>query len=60
MSTVLRLLLAAGLVVALSLIVMQPRQLRRFGRQVRLIGFLYVLAVLASAVLRLTGAIQLP
>ena len=60
MSTVLRLLLLAGLVVSLSLIVMQPRQLRRFGRQVRLVGFAYVLAVLVSAAVRLTGVINWP
>lgn len=60
MSTVLRLLLVAGLVVALSAIVMQPRQLRRFARQIRLVGFLYVLAILVSAAIRLTGVIHWP
>jgi hypothetical protein len=55
MSAVLRLLLAAGLILVLALTVYQPRRLRRFGRQIRLVGFVYVLAVLISAALRVAG-----
>lgn len=57
MSAALRLLLAAGLITVLVLIVLQPRKLRRFARQIRLVGFLYVVAVLTNAVLRLTGVL---
>lgn len=57
MSAALRLLLAAGLITVLVLIVFQPRKLRRFARQIRLVGFLYVVAVLTNAVLRLTGVL---
>jgi hypothetical protein len=57
MSAALRLLLAAGLITVLVLIVFQPRKLRRFARQIRLVGFLYVVAVLTNAVLRVTGVL---
>ncbi|MFN8639159.1 MAG: hypothetical protein U0360_06800 [Dehalococcoidia bacterium] len=57
MSAALRLLLAAGLIAVLALMVFQPRKLRRFARQIRLVGFVYVVAVLTNAVLRLTGVL---
>jgi hypothetical protein len=57
MSTVLRLLLYGGLVVAIALIVVQPARLRWMGRRLRLVGFVYVIAVLLSAALRALGII---
>ena len=58
MSTFLRLLLLVGLGLAALLIVMGPRRARRFSRQLRLVGFLYVLVVLTSAALRVSGVLS--
>ena len=43
---------ASGLVIA-YLAVMQPRRLRRLGKNVRTVGYAYVAAILISAALRL-------
>ncbi len=55
MSTLLRLALlvsAAGLVVMLFY---SPRRIQRFGRRARMVGYVYVAAILIGAVLRLLG-----
>ncbi len=44
-------LVGAGLVL-LYLSVMQPRRLRRLGRNARTVGYAYIAAVLIGAVLR--------
>ncbi len=58
MSTLLRLLLIAGLGLSALMIFLGPRRARRFGKQLRLAGFIYVAAVLASAALRVSGVIE--
>lgn len=58
MSTVLRLLLWGGLLVAVAVIVVRPTRLRWMGRRVRLVGFAYVAAVLISAALRALGLVD--
>ncbi len=58
MSAVLRLLLAAGFVVVVALILLRPERLRPFARQIRIVGFLYVVVVLLSAVVRLSATID--
>lgn len=60
MSTFLRLLLVVGFGFAALLIVMGPRRARRFSKQLRLVGFLYVLVVLSSAALRVSGVLGTP
>ena len=46
MSTVLRLLLWGGLLVVVALIVVRPRRLHWLSGRLRLVGFVYVAAVL--------------
>ncbi len=58
MSTVLRLVLWGGLLVAVAVIVVRPTRLRWVGRRVRLVGFAYVAAVLISAALRALGLVD--
>jgi hypothetical protein len=58
MSTVLRLLLWGGLIAAVVVLTVHPLRVRRIGRQIRLVGFVYVVAVLISAALRLLGIIN--
>lgn len=58
MSTVLRLLLYGGLVVAIALIVVRPTRLRWMGQRLRLVGYVYVVAVLISAALRALGIVN--
>jgi hypothetical protein len=57
MSTFLRLLLVAGVLLAAVLVVLGPVRMRRFGRQIRLVGFVYVAVVVTSAALRLSGVL---
>lgn len=54
MSTLLRIFLIATAVMIAYFVIMRPRELRRLGRGIRLVGFAYVLAVIISAVMRLT------
>ena len=58
MSTLLRLLLWAGLLAAVALIVVRPRRLRWMSGRLRLVGFAYVAAVLISAALRVFGIVD--
>ncbi|MCC6237475.1 MAG: hypothetical protein IT299_07860 [Dehalococcoidia bacterium] len=60
MSTFLRLLLVVGLGLVAVMIVMGPHRARRFGKQLRLVGFVYVLVVLMSAALRVSGVLGAP
>ncbi len=58
MSAVLRLLLAAGLVLVVALILLRPQRLRPFARQIRVVGFIYVVVVLLSAAVRAAAVID--
>ena len=58
MSTLLRLLLYGGVLVAVLLIVVRPSRLRWMGGRLRLVGFAYVAAVLISAALRALGIVD--
>lgn len=55
MSTLLRILLLASLIFIAALIVLRPRQIRSLGAKARLIGYLYVIAILVGAVMQLAG-----
>ena len=50
----LRLLLLVSALVLLYLMIMRPTQLRRIGRTARLVGTVYVVAILISAAIHLT------
>ncbi len=52
MGSFLRLLLLAGVVVLLYMVIMRPRELRQLGRRARLVGLLYVVALVATALTR--------
>ena len=52
-STLLKYLLLGSLAVGAYMVVMRPRQLRTLGRKARLLGLIYVAAVLISAALNL-------
>ncbi len=60
MSTFMRLLLFVGIGMGAIFVAMGPRRAARFRKQLRLIGFLYVLVVLTSAALRVTGVLGTP
>lgn len=53
-STLLRIFLISTAVMIAYFVLMRPRELRRLGRGLRLVAFAYVLAVIISALLRLT------
>lgn len=55
MSTLLRDLLLASVVIVLFMMVTRPRQFREWGQKARLLGLVYVFAVLISAALHLLG-----
>lgn len=55
MSTVLRLLLIATVVVLAYLVIMKPRQLRETGRKARIVAYAYVAAIVIGAILQLAG-----
>jgi hypothetical protein len=50
----LRLFLVASALVLLYLMIVRPTQLGRIGRTARLVGTVYVVAILISAVIHLT------
>ncbi len=53
MSTLLKYLLLGSIAFIVFMMVMRPRQFRVLGRKARLLGLIYVLAILISAALRL-------
>ncbi len=55
MSTLLKILLVSTMVVVAALVILRPRQLRSLGQKARLVGYLYVLAVLIGALMQLAG-----
>lgn len=55
MSTLLRILLITTLIIVVALIVLRPRQIRTIGQKARLIGYLYVIAIIIGAVMQLAG-----
>ncbi|MGE3961625.1 MAG: hypothetical protein AB7F65_08105 [Dehalococcoidia bacterium] len=55
MSTLLKILLVATMVAVAALVILRPRKLKTIGQKARLVGYLYVLAVLIGAVMQLAG-----
>ena len=55
MSTLLRVLLIATAIIIVGLIVLKPRRFRTLGQKLRLVGYLYVVAILIGAVMQLAG-----
>lgn len=55
MSSLLRALLLASIVAVLYMMVVRPREFRQLGQKLRLLGVVYVVAVLISAALQLAG-----
>lgn len=55
MSTLLRIILVASVLITTVMIVLGPRRARTLGQRLRLIAYLYVLAVLIGAALQLAG-----
>ena len=55
MSTLLRILLITTVIIIVLLIVLRPRQFRTIGQKLRLVGYLYVVAVIIGAVMQLAG-----
>ena len=55
MSTLLKIVLVATMVAVAAMVVLRPRQLRSIGRKARLVGYIYVLAILIGAVMQLAG-----
>ena len=53
MGSIIRILLLATLLVVAYYVMFRPRELRSFGRQARKIGYVYVVAILISAAVRL-------
>ena len=53
MSTLLKYLLLGSVAAIAYMLVMRPRQLRALGRKARLLGLIYVAAVLIGAALNL-------
>lgn len=53
--TVLRLLLIVTVVIVAYLVVIRPREIRRWGRTARKIAFIYIATILISAVLQAVG-----
>ena len=54
-SSLLKALLLASIVAILFMMVLRPREFRTLGQKARLLGLVYVLAVLISAALQLIG-----
>lgn len=52
--TALRIFLIASLLVLAYMMIMRPRELGRIGRGARLVGLVYVAAIVISAVFHLT------
>lgn len=55
MSTILRILLITTAIIIVGLIVLKPRRFRTLGQKLRLVGYLYVLAIIIGAVMQLAG-----
>ena len=55
MASLLKALLLASIVAILFMMVLRPREFRTLGQKARLLGLVYVLAVLISAALQLIG-----
>jgi hypothetical protein len=55
MSTLIRILLITTAIIIVGLIVLRPRRFKKLGDKLRLIGYLYVLAILIGAVMQLAG-----
>lgn len=55
MSTLLKILFVVTVVVLAALIVLRPRKLKTIGQKARLVGYLYVIAILIGAVMQLAG-----
>lgn len=55
MSTLLRVILVATLIAVVLLVVLRPTRVRTLGQKLRLIGYLYVIAILIGAVMQLAG-----
>ena len=55
MSSFLRLAVFAGVIFVGFMLLYRPRELRRAGRRLRLVGFAYVAAILIGATLRMLG-----
>lgn len=55
MSTLLRILLITSLIFIAALVILRPTQVRSLGAKARLIGYLYVIAILVGAVTQLAG-----
>ncbi len=53
--TMLRLLLIVTAVLIAYLVVIRPREIRRWGRTARKIAFIYIATILISAVLQALG-----
>jgi len=55
MSTLLRILVITTALIIVALIVLRPRRFRTLGQKLRLLGYLYVIAILVGAVMQLAG-----
>lgn len=55
MSTLLRILVITTIIAVAALVVLRPQRLRTIGQKARLIGYLYVIAILIGAVMQLAG-----
>ena len=55
MSTLLRILLITTALIIVGLIVLRPRRFRTLAQKLRLVGYLYVIAILIGAVMQLAG-----
>ncbi|MCK9495400.1 MAG: hypothetical protein M0R75_07885 [Dehalococcoidia bacterium] len=55
MSTLLRILVITTIIAIAALVVLRPQRLRTIGQKARLIGYLYVIAILIGAVMQLAG-----
>ena len=53
--TMLRVLLIVTVVIVAYLVVIRPREIRRWGRTARKIAFIYIATILISAVLQALG-----
>lgn len=55
MSTLLRILVITTIIAIAALVVLRPQRLRTIGQKARLIGYLYVIAIVIGAVMQLAG-----
>lgn len=55
MSNLLRILLISGAIYLAYLVITQPRSIRTLGRKAWLVAWVYVVAILISAAIRLAG-----